>query len=478
VNSNRKEVIALTALLRRFFSTKSMLSDSQRLGEVPGTYEAYRTALNIALPSMSEALLVALVSLVDTIMVSSIGTEAIAAVALCTQPRFIIITPILALNVAITSIVARRKGEGNTTSAGHCLRQGILISLAVSLVASALAMVFRREILWFVGAQADTIEQATWYLQYILLGIPPFCVSATICAAQRGAGNTRVAMRVNVVANLVNIVFNYLLIGGNFGFPRLETKGAAIATSLGWTVGLFLALFSVSYRESFLTIRSKEGWRFEKETLQPIYQVASGAFVEQAFVRIGILTYSKLVAGLGTVMLAANTIGMNIISMSFSIGDGLGICAASLVGQNLGKKRPDLAEMYGKVCSRIAAVLCSIIFLFFVLRGRWIFSLFSTEPAIVQVSEAIMVIISITTMGQAIQLVYMGSLRGAGDTRYTAAVSMLCLMILRPGLAWVLAYPAKMGLIGAWLGFLADQYLRLLLTYLRFKGGRWMKIKL
>ncbi|HHY51955.1 MAG TPA: MATE family efflux transporter, partial [Clostridiales bacterium] len=122
--------------------------------------------------------------------------------------------------------------------------------------------------------------------------------------------------------------------------------------------------------------------------------------------------------------------------------------------------------------------LCSIIFLVFVLRGRWIFSLFSNDPAIVKVSEAIMVIISITTMGQAIQLVYMGSLRGAGDTRYTAVVSMVCLMILRPCLAWLLTYPAKMGLIGAWLGFLADQYMRLLLTYLRFKGGKWMSIKL
>lgn len=468
----------MTALLRRFFSTESMTSHSQRLGEVPGTYEAYRTALQIALPSMSEAFLVSLISMVDTIMVSTVGTEAIAAVALCTQPRFAIITPVLALNVAVTSIVARRKGEGNATSAGHCLRQGIVLSFIISFAISALAMYFRREILWFMGAQADTIEPATRYLEYILVGIPPFCVSATICAAQRGAGNTRIAMRVNVVANLVNIVFNYLLIGGNFGFPRWETKGAAIATTIGWVVGFILALFSVARRDSFLTIRSKEGWRLEKQTLLPMYQVASGAFVEQAFMRIGIITYSKLVAGLGTVMLAANTIGMNIVSMSFSIGDGLGVCASSLVGQNLGKKRPDLAEMYGKVCSRIAAVLCSIIFLVFVLRGRWIFSLFSNDPAIVQVSEAIMVIISITTMGQAIQLVYMGSLRGAGDTRYTAVVSMVCLMILRPCLAWLLTYPAKMGLIGAWLGFLADQYMRLLLTYLRFKGGKWMNIKL
>ena len=468
----------MTARLRRFFSTESMVSPAKRLGELPGTQEAYRTALKIALPSMSEALLVALVSLVDTMMVSSVETEAIAAVALCTQPRFVIITPVLALNVAVTSIVARRKGENDATSAGHCLRQGIIISLMVSLLAVALTMMFRREILWFVGAQADTIEQANLYLQYILLGIPAFCVSATICAAQRGAGFTRVTMRVNVVANLVNIFFNYLLIEGNYGFPRLETKGAAIATSLGWTVGLLLALYSASDREHFLTIRTKEGWRFERRTLQPMFQVASGAFVEQAFMRVGLVTYSRLVAGLGTMMLAANTIGMNIVSMSFSIGDGLGVCAASLVGQNLGKKRPDLADMYGKVCSRIAAVICSTIFLFFVLRGRWIFSLFSDEPAIVQVSEAIMIIISITTMGQAIQLVYMGSLRGAGDTRYTAVVSMLCLMILRPGLAWILAYPAQMGLIGAWLGFLADQYLRLLLTYLRFKGGKWMKIQL
>lgn len=468
----------MTARLRRLYATEYMVPPESRLGEIPGTREAYQTTLRIALPSISELLLVALVSLVDTLMVSTVGTEAIAAVALCTQPRFFIITAVLALNVAVTSIVARRKGENDPEAASRCLQQGIMLSLGISLLTTAIALIFCREFLWLVGAQADTIEPATDYFIYILAGTPIFALSATICAAQRGSGATRVAMRVNITANLVNIVLNYLLIGGKFGFPRLETKGAAIATSIGWAVGLIMALASILHREAFLTVRTRKGWRFERSTLASMFKVASGAFVEQMFARVGILTYNRLVAGLGTAMLAANTIGMSITTLSFSIGDGLGVGAAALVGQNMGKKRPDLSVLYGKVCTRIAAVACTLVFILFVTRGRWIYSLFTTDPAILKVSEYIMFIASVVTMFQAFQLVYMGSLRGAGDTRYTAVVSMISIMILRPGLAWILAYPVGLGLVGAWMSFLIDQFLRLVLTYIRFKGGRWMDIKL
>lgn len=471
------------AALRKLYDTEFMVPKEKRLGEIPPTKKAYRTALGVALPSMSESFLVALVSMVDTMMVSFLGTEAIAAVALCTQPRFIIMTLVIALNVAVTSVVARRKGENDAESASRTLRQSVLLSFVLSSITTLIALAFVEPIMWAVGAQHDTIGMAADYFGVLLLGVPGSCVSMTICAAQRGIGATKVAMRVNITANLVNIVFNYLLIGGNFGFPRLEVKGAAIATVIGWMVGLVMALVSVFHKQNnFLSLRSREGWLPEKKILKSLYGVASGAFIEQIFMRIGFLVYNVMVAGLGTTLLAANTIGMNIMSLSFSIGDGLGVGASTLVGQNLGRKRPDLSTLYVKVCQRIAAVLCVLIFIVFVVFGRGIFSLFISDPvkdaAVLAMAEPIMVIGSIIVMGQAMQLVYMGSLRGAGDTRYTAVVSMLSIMILRPGLAWLLIYPLEIGLMGAWISFLADQYLRFLLTYLRFRGGKWMNIKL
>ncbi len=169
-------------------------------------------------------------------------------------------------------------------------------------------------------------------------------LSMTINAAQRGAGNTRISMRTNLTANLVNVVFNYLLIGGNLGFPRLGVAGAAVATVLGSAVSLGMAIASLLHRDRFLTVLEKEPWRFDGTVLKSLANISSSAFVEQVFMRIGFFIYAKIVASLGTTDFATHQICMNIMSLSFTFGDGLSVASAALVGQSLGAKRPDMAD--------------------------------------------------------------------------------------------------------------------------------------
>ncbi|MDL2232421.1 MATE family efflux transporter [Ruminococcaceae bacterium OttesenSCG-928-L11] len=465
-------------ILRKIYAPEFMVRKELQRGEIPSTREAYTTALGVAWASILETFLISLISMADTIMVSSVGDAAIAAVGLCTQPRFIVMSLVSSMNVAITSIAARRKGERDPDGAVSCLKQGLILCFGLSLVISALFYPFAERFLWFSGAQDDTIGLATDYFRILLIGIPINCLSLTISAAQRGIGNTRASMNINLCSNIVNLVFNYFLIGGKLGFPALGVSGAAWATVIGWVVGLGVAVASVLHRGAYLNVWSREGWRFDKRTLGAMYKVASGSFLEQICMRVGFFTYAKIIAGLGTTLFAAHQIVMNIMNLSFCFGEGFGIASSSLVGQNLGAKRPDLSIVYGKVCQRMSLITSSILFLVLTLFGRQMLTLFTKDDEIISVGSTIMVIAGVILFGQASQMIIMGSLRGAGDTKYTAVVSLICIMILRPGVAYLMAYPLGFGLIGAWISFLLDQYLRLLLTYIRFSSGRWMKIQL
>lgn len=455
-----------------------MLKPSQRTDEpIPSTRDIYRRQIRMSWPSALEAVLVGLIGSVDTMMVGGIGSAAIAAVGITNQPKFILLAIILSLNAGVTAVVARRKGEEDVEGANRCLRQCLLLSLVFSLLMSVLGMLYARPILVFAGADVDIIEDAVAYFRILMLSIVFVSLSMTINAAQRGAGNTKISMLTNVAANLVNVFFNYLLINGVWGFPRLGVRGAAIATVIGNFVGFCLSLASLLRSGAFLELRRKTSWWFDRRTMRSIVMVSGSAAVEQVFMRLGFFTYAKIVADLGTTAFATHQICMNIINLSFCVGDGLGIAAASLVGQSLGEKRPDMAIIYGKTGQRLAFCISTALFFLFSLGGRFLVSLFNTEPAVLSLGSQIMLIIACTTHVQTAAVIYSGCLRGAGDTRFVALTSFISIGILRPTLSWALCTPLGLELIGAWLGLLIDQITRCCLNWLRFRSGRWTKIE-
>lgn len=466
------------SFIKRFFTPRYMIKSEKIVDDLPSTREIYSTAYHMAWPSTIEAVLVGLVGLVDTVMVGSLGSSAIAAVGITNQPRMIVLAIIMSLNVGVTAVVARRTGEKDQRSAVRCLKQCMLISAALSLLFGAIAFLYARPLLRFAGAGLDIIDDATIYFRILMVGLIFNTLSLTMNAAQRGAGNTRIAMRTNVAANLVNVVFNYLLINGHFGFPRLEVAGAAVATVLGSAVSFLMALRSLLYPDHFLSLRHKSSWMFDMRTIKSITNISSSALVEQVFMRIGFFTYAKIVAGLGTDAFATHQICMNILSLSFTFGDGLSMACSALVGQNLGAKRPDLSIIYGKVGQRIALVISSILSLIFFTLAKPLMMLFTTDPAIVQAGIPLLHLTAIISYAQISQVVLSGCLRGAGDTRYVAFVSMISIMLVRPTLSYILCYPLGMGLIGAWVGVLIDQFMRLSATLPRFSSGKWVNIRI
>lgn len=448
-------------------------------GVTPPVSVLVKATVAVAWPSIVEQFLISLVGFVDTLMVSGLGTAAIAAVGLTNQPKFITLVPFFSLNVALSSVVARRRGQKNRESANDVLRFSLILAFALTLVISFFAVFFADDILTLAGAGEDIKELSAGYFRIIEAGMFFNVISLVINAAQRGAGKTKIAMRTNLTSNAVNLVFNYLLIEGHFGFPRLELKGAAIATVLGTVVAMFMSIASLKDKDGFLSfskIRLRQ--KVDKTSLDSLWKVGSASLVEQLFLRIGFMTYAIIVASLGTLAFATHQIGMQIIGLSFSLGNGLSIAAVALVGKSLGENREDLAKIYGSICQRIGLAFSLCLSFVFFLAGERIFSLFSSDPQVLQYANHIMSLIVIIVVLQISQVIFSGCLRGAGDTRSVALISLVSVAIIRPLSGWFFVYPMHLGLVGAWLGLGFDQFMRFSLTLIRFKSGKWLKIKL
>ena len=464
--------------LVRFFLPRYMVRDDKKLGDDFGTKQIYLTFLLLAWPALAEQVLTGIINFVDTLMVSSVGDAAVAAIGLTIQPRMIFQVVLVAIATAVTAVVARRKGQGDRDGANRVLGAMLPIVVGVAAVFFVVSWFFAEPILTFIGAKEDTIADATSYYRITMFGLIFLGVSLTLNGAQRGAGKTRIAMVTTMTANIVNCLFNALLINGLWIFPRLEVTGAAIATVVGQFTAMVISVASVRRKNGYLFLKLSLLFKIDRKTVGPVFFVMSGALTEQLFLRVGFFTFAKLVAGLGTLDFATHQICMTILNLSFTVGDGLAIASSALVGQNLGMKRPDRALVFGKVAQRIglafAAVLCAAVAVF----RRGIVGWFTNTPEVLQKGGNIMLMISVILLFQIQQVMFGGTLRGAGDTRYMAVVSLLTIGIMRPGLTFVLTRFTPLGLYGAWIAVLTDQIVRAFFACVRFYRGKWAKIEL
>lgn len=445
-----------------------------------GSKKGYHTAFQMAWPAVMESFFIALAGMVDSLMVSSMGAYAVAAVGLTTQPKFIGLCIFMACNVSVSALVARRRGEEDRPGANQVFLMAITFTLIVGAVISVCSVALADPIIRLCGANEDTQGSAVLYFRIIMGGMMFNIVSMVINAAQRGAGNTRIAMKTNVTSNVVNMIGNYLLIQGNFGFPKLGITGAALATVFGTVVACIMSILSLVPKENFVSIPYiiKEKVKITLEPAKNMAKIAASVFVEQIFMRIGFLTVALMVAKLGTDAFAAHQVGMNIMNLSFAFGDGMQVAAVALCGRSLGQKRPDQANMYGTICQRMGNMISVVLAVLYLTCGSWLYHLFFAEAHIITLGVQITKVLTVIVLLQISQVIYMGCLRGAGDVVFTTTASTISITLIRPIFSYVFGFAMNMGLIGIWLGIVCDQFTRFCLTTWRFKSGKWMNIKI
>ena len=478
--------------IRRFFDIRNMLPAGMEgmAADLPDNRSTYKTYINLAIPSVCEMVLISLINMMDTIMVSSIGTDAVAAVGLVGQPRMIMLSVFFALNVGITALVARRRGENRAEAANAGVRTAVVISILFSAVLMAVLIPLATPLMRFAGAEEGrTLEDATKYFIICGFALPFQSLSMALCAAQRGAGNTKLTMEVNITSNLVNILFNWLLINGIGPFPKLGVVGAAIATAIGLVVGFILSVVAMfrNNRNPFLRFTAHDKWKPDKESLKALKDVSSSAMWEQLAMRVGFFTYAKIVAGLGTDAFSAHQICLQFLNLSFSFADGLGVAGTSLVGRMLGARRKDMAHIYGTLAQRFSLVISIGLALVCILLRSQLVGLFiklDDGEAVRGMAQNVMIVLGLIQPLQMLSVVSSGALRGAGDVKYTARVMLLTVTVIRPILAFAGVYimgtvleKPEAALIMAWSATLVDMSVRSFLMLRRYHSGKWHDIR-
>lgn len=437
-----------------------------------------KEAVRMAWPAVCESFFIALAGMVDSLMVSSMGASAVAAVGLTTQPKFMGLALFFAMNVSVSALVARRRGEKNQRSANQILLVAILFVIVATVVISSACVMWANEIINFCGSAPEIHEPAVIYYR-IIMGCMIFNVlSMVINAAQRGSGNTMIAMRTNIVSNVVNIIANYLLIQGHLGFPALGIAGAAIATVFGTVIACIMSFASLFRRDGFVSIYyiMEQQIRPALEPVISIIKLGFSVFIEQILMRVGFMSTAMMAAKMGTNALAAHQVGMNILGLTFSFGDGMQVAAVALIGRSLGEGSPDKAKAYGKTCRMIGLGISCVLAVVYFFGGEWLYHLFFAEQEIVDIGVMIIRIMIIIVLFQVSQVIYMGCLRGAGDTTYTAIASTISVTIIRTSASYFFGFVMGLGMAGIWMGILADQISRFLFASIRFKQGKWTKI--
>ena len=442
--------------------------------------ENLHITFTMAWPSIVESFFVAFAGLVDSLMVSSLGSYAVAAVGLTTQPKFVGLALFFAINVAISALVARRRGEEKQEEANRILSTSILFIVVAAIILSILFVALAGPIIRLCGSTAETHDSAVAYFRIVMGGMIFNCIQMGINSAQRGAGNTKITMRTNVTSNTVNIIFNYLLIGGHFGFPALGIHGAALATVLGTVVASVMSFLSIMKPDGFISVPYiiKSKIYPAARSFVNLIHVGYSVFFEQILMRIGFMLTAIMAAKQGTDAMAAHQVGMNIMGLSFSFGDGLQAAAVALIGRSLGAGDEELAKEYGNICRMYGGIISVFLAVLYFVGARPFMSLYFAEEHIVDIGVKIMWVIIFVVVFQIAQVVYMGCLRGAGDTFYTAVASTISVTFIRTAGSYLGGYTFGLGIVGIWLGVLADQVSRFIMASIRFKQGKWTQIKI
>lgn len=438
-----------------------------------------REVLTLAFPAMLASVSWTLMQFIDTAFVGQLGKAPLAALGSAGLWAFTMNTFIMGVVGCVSTFVGQSLGRGELANCGRYAWQGIYISLAAGLLALAL-WPLSEPMFRLMPHSEEVIRLEVQYFNVRLLGYIFIAWQTALASFFQAVNRPMVPMLSAFIANAVNVLLDYLLIFGHFGFPRWEVAGAALATviSLGIQVLILQAIFMTPrMQRSYQTV---SGWAFDMHKFKELFSIGwpSGVNFLLDVVNWGIFT-SFIVGYFGDNALAAHTAAINIMHISFLPALGLNHAIAPIVGQYIGRNDIPTAKARTYTAMKVAmGYMFTMGVLFAIYGGGIIRQFFSSDDDVISLGHKLLILAAMFQTFDAINITVMGALRGAGDTRWMAIVAFIGAYFLFLPCALALAFLLEMEAVGAWVG--ATVYIIALsgLIFYRFHSEQWRHIRI
>ena len=415
-----------------------------------------RRILILALPIIGENLLQTGFGFVDMAFVGHLGSLQLAGTGLANQVIFILMAVLMSLNIGTTVLVSQELGAGSLRRAQGVVYQTMYLGLVLSVVTLLSGVFLSYRVFTLFPNSAGIVGYAGDYLLWILAPGIVLIFNYILGASLRGAGDTRSPLISAIVTNLLNIVLDYLLIFGKFGFPQWGVAGAAIATTLSRAVGVSILLFIIFRRRKghFSLERHIPGINWE--TMKRILRIGVPSSLERLSFTVGGLFFAGIILSLGPQAFAAHRVALTVESLSYNPGFGFAAAATTVVGFLVGKGEFPRARRAAFETWKMAALAMSVLGLVFFVGRTVIVRIFSTDPVVLALSSSALFIIAFAQPLLATVFAMEGALRGGGNTTIPMLATAAGMWLIRIPLAFVFVTQLHWGIAGAWLAMTAD----------------------
>jgi len=429
----------------------------------------------LAIPMMLEMFMESVFVIVDMFWVAKLGADAIAAVGLTEAVITVVYAVAIGLSMATTAMVARRVGEQDKHGAGLAAAQSLWLGLLVSVVVGVIGLMFAKDILLLMGATEAAVEIGADYTMVMLGGSVSILYIFLLNAIFRGAGDATIAMRSLWLANGINLILDPILIFGWGPVPEMGVMGAAVATTIGRTIGVLYQLnqlFGISGKIRVRIAHLKPHLVVTKR----LARLSAGGIGQFIIAVSSWIFLMRIVSPYGSEAIAGYTIAVRIIHFTFLPAWGLGNAAATLVGQNLGAQKPERADQSIWQAARFNFVTLLLVAIVLIAFAEPVIGVFTQERAIIVFGVDALRFFCYGYPLMAIGMVALQSLNGAGDTDTPTLINFVAFWLLQIPLAWYLESVYGLGPRGVFWAILIAESVFAVMSIWVIKRGRWKKV--
>jgi putative MATE family efflux protein len=378
--------------------------------------------------------------------------------------------------MATSALVSRRIGEKDKKEANNSAFQGIMVALFSSLLIAVPGVIYASDLLILMGISGEIAQEFSTYTAIMLGGNMVIMLLFVINAVFRSAGDAAISMRVLWMANIINLILDPILIFGWGPIPAMGIAGAAIATTIGRGLAVLYQIYILFYGKGRIKFKMSE-LKVDFPLMGKLVRISLGGIGQTIIATSSWIAMVRIIAEFGSDVLAAYTIAIRVVIFSLLPSWGISNAAATLVGQNLGAKRPDRAEKAVWATGKVNVVLLGFIGLIFILIPDVFIRLFIDVDAVVEVGARALRIISFGFLAYGLGMVLVHAFNGAGDTRTPTRINLICFWVLEIPLAYFLSMYTGLEENGVFYSIVIAESLLVVLAFYMFRQGKWKSNK-